>query len=154
MNQEVVKRTILAVDDAPANIDIVKGVLSQDYLVQAAINGEMALKIAQKKQPDLILLDIQMPEMDGFEVCRRLKSDPTTAAIPVLFVTGQSDVMNEAKGLMLGAVDFILKPIEPKLLLSRVRVHLTLAEEWQAKEEAYLARIESLEMQIQKIKNS
>jgi len=82
------KPVILAVDDTPENLDVVKGTLGADYTVRAAINGRIALKIAEKQLPDLILLDIMMPEMDGYEVCQKLKSDPRTAGIPVVFLTG------------------------------------------------------------------
>jgi PleD family two-component response regulator len=140
--------TILAVDDAPANIDMVKAVLSKHFFVQAAVNGKMALMIANKKKPDLILLDIMMPEMDGFEICRQLKQNPETASIPIIFLTGQDTIIEEAKGLMLGAVDFLLKPIEPKLLLSRVRVHLSHAEKWKKREGELLERIQTLETKL------
>ncbi|MBF0588231.1 MAG: response regulator [Magnetococcales bacterium] len=144
---------ILAVDDAPANIDVVKGILSEEYFVQAAINGQMALKIAKRKQPDLILLDIIMPEMDGFEVCRQIKAHPNTRDVPVIFVTGQNSVMDEAKGLMLGAVDFILKPVEPKLLLSRIRVHLNQRKRWLVRERELLTRITQLEHEVASLKS-
>ena len=120
------KITILAVDDTPANIDAVKGVLSKTYFVQAAVNGMMALKIVDKKRPDLILLDIMMPKIDGYEVCRRLKDNPDTKDIPVIFLTAKSDVSDETKGLELGAVDYITKPISPSILLERVKNHLEL----------------------------
>jgi putative two-component system response regulator len=114
--------TILVVDDAPSNIDVLRNILSADYKVKVAINGEGALKIAQKEpRPDLILLDVIMPEMDGFEVCRRLKENQATAAIPVLFVTGTADDYDVLKAKSLGAVGFIMKPIEGDVVLEVVR---------------------------------
>ncbi len=126
MSQDNPKPTILAVDDAPANIDVVKGALAEDYFVQAAVNGMMALKIIEKKKPDLILLDIMMPEMDGYEVCQRVKAEEKTRDIPIIFLTAMSKDMEEAKGLNLGAVDYITKPFNPDLLKARVRNQLEL----------------------------
>ena len=123
---EIKKQTILAVDDTLANIDVVKGVLAQDYLVQAALSGKMALKIIEKQKPDLILLDIMMPEMDGYEVCKLLKSQAETKDIPIVFLTAKSQEDDETKGLALGAVDYITKPISPPILKERVKNHLIL----------------------------
>ncbi len=120
------KQTILAVDDTLANIDVVKGVLAQDYLVQAALNGNVALKIIAKHKPDLILLDIMMPDMDGYEVCEILKSNEETKNIPIIFLTAKSQENDETKGLSLGAVDYITKPISPAILKERVKNHLAL----------------------------
>lgn len=120
------QETILAVDDTLANIEVVKGVLSQDYLVQAALNGPMALKIIEKHKPDLILLDIMMPEMDGYEVCQKLKGNDETKDIPVIFLTAKAQEEDETKGLSLGAVDYITKPISPAILKERVKNHLLL----------------------------
>ena len=113
------KKVILAVDDAPENLDIVKGLLSSHYTVRAAVNGQMALKIAEKTSPDLILLDIRMPGMDGYEVCRKLKADDATAGIPVIFLTGEADVSSEVAAV--GGEGYITKPIEPDALLDRIR---------------------------------
>ncbi|MBV6511844.1 MAG: Chemotaxis response regulator protein-glutamate methylesterase [Ignavibacteriaceae bacterium] len=118
--------TILIVDDAPENITILGEVL-QGYKKLVALNGEKALQIIQTKKPDLILLDIVMPGMDGFEVCRRLKEDPETKDIPVIFITGQTDISDETRGLDLGAVDFIPKPISAPVVLARVNNHLELS---------------------------
>ncbi len=126
MNQDMPKPTILTVDDAPANIDVVKEVFARDYIVQAAINGKMALKIIEKKKPDLILLDIMMPEMDGFMLCKHLKSNPDTAGIPIIFVTVIDETEDIIKGFKLGAVDYVTKPFKPPELLARVRTHLEL----------------------------
>ena len=120
------KLTILAVDDTPANIDVVKGILSEIYIVQAAVNGKMALKIIEQKKPDLILLDIMMPGMDGYEVCEHLKADKATCDIPIIFLTAKTDIADEIKGFKLGAVDYIAKPISPPILKERVKIHLEL----------------------------
>ncbi len=117
---------ILIVDDAPENIDVLGSVL-KDFKKSAAINGELALKLANgKNRPDLILLDIMMPGMDGFEVCRRLKANRETKNIPVIFITGKTSVEDETLGLELGAVDFIPKPISPPIVLARVKNQLEL----------------------------
>jgi putative two-component system response regulator len=119
--------TILVVDDTPANLSLMTGLLRDDYKVKAAIDGEKALRIAQASPPpDLILLDIMMPGMDGYEVCRRLKADPVTRDIPVIFLTAKSGVEDEKMGLDLGAVDYITKPISPPIVMARVRNHLVL----------------------------
>jgi len=120
------KATILTVDDTPANIDLVREVLSETYFVQAATSGKMALKIIEKKMPDLILLDVMMPEMDGYEVCEILKANEKTQDIPIIFLTAKVQVEDETKGLALGAVDYITKPISPPILLERVKNHLLL----------------------------
>jgi len=126
MSKDTSRLTILAVDDTPANIDVVKGVLSDRYFVQAAINGQMALKIIEKNKPDLILLDIMMPDMDGYEVCQKLKADVATRDIPIIFLTAKAEVEDETRGLELGAVDYITKPISPSILTERVKTHLEL----------------------------
>lgn len=113
------KKVILAVDDAPENLDVVKGLLSTHYTIKAAVNGQMALKIAEKQAPDLILLDIMMPGMDGYEVCRRLKADDTTANIPVIFLTGESEVASEVADV--GGAGYVIKPIEPDDLLDHIK---------------------------------
>jgi putative two-component system response regulator len=114
------QKTILVVDDTPSNIDVVKSILSETYLVQAAVNGKIALKIAEKKKPDLILLDIMMPDMDGYEVCKALKANPDTAGIPVIFVTGKDQKSEENEGLELGAIGYIMKPVDPSELKIKV----------------------------------
>ncbi len=118
MSGDESKNVILAVDDAPENLDVVKGLLSPHYTVKAAVNGQMALKIAEKQSPDLILLDIRMPGMDGYEVCRRLKADEATAGIPVIFLTGEADVTSEVAAV--GGAGYIKKPIDSDTLLARV----------------------------------
>ena len=113
-------KSVLIVDDTPANIHVIKSILQGDYKIKAATSGEKALQIVGKAPPDLILLDVMMPEMDGYEVCRQLKADPSTAAIPVLFVTGHADDEEQAKGMALGAVAYIAKPVDPEELLGHV----------------------------------
>jgi len=126
MIENILNRKILIVDDATENVDILGSILS-DYKRQVALNGEKALKIAfSDNKPDLILLDVMMPEMDGFEVCKRLKENPETKDIPVIFITAKSEVEDETKGLELGAVDFIPKPISPPVVLARVKNQLEL----------------------------
>ncbi|MEI6387178.1 MAG: response regulator, partial [Spirochaetota bacterium] len=106
--------TILVVDDQQQNLVIMGDLLMGDYMVKIATRGETALRIARSdRKPDLILLDIMMPVMDGYEVCRQLKADPATSVIPVIFLTARIDEEDERKGLSLGAVDYITKPINP-----------------------------------------
>ncbi|MCB2183167.1 MAG: response regulator [Desulfobulbaceae bacterium] len=121
------KSRILFVDDIPANIRILVEVLKEDYDVVFADNGQEGIKIAASDpQPDLILLDIMMPEMNGYEVCEKLKSDKKTSDIPVMFVTALTDDEEEEKGLKLGAVDYIKKPFSMGIVKSRVKTHLDL----------------------------
>ena len=119
------KPTILVVDDTLGNLTLVSSLLKKDYRVRVAINGEKALKIAfSETPPDLILLDVMMPGMDGYEVCRQLRHSPVTAHIPIIFLTAKSEVEDERKGLSLGASDYITKPISPPILEARVKTHL------------------------------
>ncbi len=120
------KASILVVDDTPANIDVLVGILQPEYRLKVALEGQTALKIAARTPPDLILLDIMMPQMDGLEVCRRLKADPATSSIPVIFVTALGEVQDEAAGLALGAVDYISKPVNAAVVRARVATHLAL----------------------------
>lgn len=129
---KISKPSILVVDDFPNNIDVIKSILHQDYRILAATSGELALKILSKQQVDLILLDVMMPKMDGYEVCRRLKSRQDTCDIPVIFVTALNDTENEEKGFETGAVDFISKPVVPAIVKARVRTHITLADQQSA----------------------
>ena len=117
---------LLIVDDQPVNIQAVYRVFADDHQVLMATSGEQALALCTQQQPDLVLLDVVMPGMDGYEVCRRLKVDPATREIPVIFITAHNDEAAETAGLDLGAVDFIAKPINPKVVRARVRTHLTL----------------------------
>ncbi|WP_291517534.1 two-component system response regulator [Acidovorax sp.] len=119
--------TILVVDDTPDNLTLMGTLLKEHYVVKVANSGEKALRIAQSApQPDLILLDIVMPGLDGHEVCRQLKDNAATRNIPVIFLTSRSDTDDERAGLALGAVDYITKPISPPILLARVNTHLAL----------------------------
>lgn len=122
--------TILVVDDVPTNIDVLVNILKDSYTVKAAISGKQALKIASSENPpDLILLDVMMPEMDGYEVCRHLKSNSATCDIPIIFVTAKSDSQDETTGLELGAVDYITKPFNALIVKARVRNHLALYDQ-------------------------
>ncbi len=123
------KPTILVVDDTPDNITVLCALLGDLYRNKIATSGERALKIARTEpHPDLILLDIMMPEMDGYEVCRRLKADPATRHIPVIFLTAKTQEGDETKGFELGAVDYIAKPVVPPVLMARVHTHLALRD--------------------------
>ena len=119
--------TILVVDDTPADLALMSDLLKHNHTVRVASSGEKALEIAASDAPpDLILLDIMMPGLDGYEVCRRLKREPKTANIPVIFLTARADMDDEIKGLELGAVDYIIKPISPPIVMARVKTHLLL----------------------------
>ena len=119
------KFNILVVDDTPDNLIMMSELLKDEYKVKVANNGEKALKISQSQTPpDLILLDIMMPVMDGYEVCRQLKANPQTQHIPVIFLTAKTDATDETKGLEIGAIDYITKPINPAILMARVKTHL------------------------------
>ena len=119
------KFNILVVDDTPDNLIMMSELLKDEYKVKVANNGEKALKISQSQTPpDLILLDIMMPVMDGYEICRQLKANPQTQHIPVIFLTAKTDATDETKGLEIGAIDYITKPINPAILMARVKTHL------------------------------
>jgi putative two-component system response regulator len=121
------KQTILLVDDTPDNIALLSALLKDRYKIKIATNGLKALQIASAEpSPDLILLDVMMPEMDGYEACRRLKAAPATADIPVMFLTAKIQPEDEEMGLSLGAVDYITKPISPPIVLARVATQLSL----------------------------
>ena len=119
---------ILIVDDQPNNLNVLTEMLAQqtDYALYTAVNGEMALRNVGRVQPDIILLDIMMPGVDGFAVCRRLKADPTTADIPILFLSSKTDVQDKVRGFELGAVDYVTKPFQAGEVLARLRTHLDL----------------------------
>ena len=122
------KHTVLVVDDEKANINVLVELMKKEYRILVANNGEKALAIASREKPDLILLDIMMPEMDGYEVLRHLKADSRTMEIPVIFLTAMSQITDEEKGLNLGAVDYIVKPISPSIMMARVKTHLILKQ--------------------------
>jgi sigma-B regulation protein RsbU (phosphoserine phosphatase) len=129
MNDQVKKQAVLVVDDTPVNIKVLMETLKGDYRIVAAVNGERALQLAASDPvPDIILLDVMMPEMDGYEVCAKLKADAKTRDIPIIFVTAMSDTQNETKGFELGAVDYITKPISPPVVSARVKNHLELKQ--------------------------
>ncbi|SDL37572.1 Signal transduction histidine kinase [Maridesulfovibrio ferrireducens] len=121
------KARILVVDDTPANLDILSELLSIKYRVSVAINGDDALQIAlSDEQPDLVLLDIMMPGINGYQVCTAMKTNERTRQIPIIFVTSMDEIENEEKGLSLGAVDYIIKPFNPSIVMARVKNHLSL----------------------------
>lgn len=124
------KQTVLIVDDEPTNIMVLQKVLQDDYHVRAATNGERAIEIAQSETPpDIILLDVMMPGIDGFEVCRRLKGQRSSEHIPIIFVTAMGEIADEARGFELGAVDYIHKPISAPIVKARVRTHLAMYDQ-------------------------
>ena len=120
------KPKLLVVDDQPINIQVMNQIFAADFQVFMATSGVQALTICQNNPPDLVLLDVVMPGMDGFEVCTRLRADEATRNIPVIFVTAHSDAAQETRGLEAGAVDFISKPVNPAVVRARVKTHLTL----------------------------
>lgn len=127
MNEADQKKTVLVVDDAPSNIHIVNSILADLYRVRIATNGTKALELAKSAPaPDLILLDVMMPGLDGYEVCSRLKNDPETREIPVIFLTAQTEIQDEMRGFEVGAVDYIHKPFSTPVVKARVQTHLAL----------------------------
>ena len=155
MPEHFEKQIILVVDDTTENIDVLDGILKADYKIKAALNGERALKIANgEKSPDLILLDIMMPGMDGYEVCRQLKSRADTKKIPVIFVTAKGEVADESKGFEVGCVDYITKPVSPPLVKARVETHLALYDQNRVLEEKVMQRTAQLREAFGKIKSA
>jgi putative two-component system response regulator len=140
------KQTILVVDDAPENIDLLNLVLGGLYQIKVALNGEKALEIASNAAdlPDLILLDVMMPGMDGYEVCRQLKTSPLTYKIPVIFVSALNETQDESKGFEVGAVDYITKPVSTPIVRARVKTHLALHDQNRLLEERIRERTEEL----------
>ncbi|ATC81872.1 response regulator [Pseudoalteromonas agarivorans] len=128
------KPRILIVDDEPANLKVMREVLGNQYRMSFAKSGAAALALLEKEQPKLILLDIMMPDMNGFEVCEMLKSTPALSHIPIIFVTALGDESDEFKGFELGAVDYITKPISPAIVRARVKTHLSLVQAEQLKQ--------------------
>ncbi len=139
-------RPILVVDDEAINLATLKQILAPQHPLVFARSGHECLVAAAKHQPALILLDVQMPELDGYEVCRRLKADPQTEHIPVIFVTALADIGDEAAGFDCGAVDYIVKPVSPALVLARVRTHLSLVRASML--ERYIAQLEAQQLKI------
>ncbi|MCA9781621.1 MAG: response regulator, partial [Candidatus Eremiobacteraeota bacterium] len=126
MDEERPPSTILIVDDAPENIKVLGGALTQDYKILVARDGESALKLARTEPVDMVLLDIVMPGIDGYEVCRRLKADEMTRELPVIFITTLDATEDETTGLELGAVDYITKPFRLPIVKARVKTHMDL----------------------------
>ncbi len=116
--------TVLVIDDEPFNLSLMDGLLSKDYNILKASNGPMALELAFAEPPDLILVDVMMPVMDGFEVCRRLKDNAATMHVPVIFITAKNEIQDEELGFSVGASDFIHKPISAPIVSARVKTHL------------------------------
>lgn len=119
---------ILIVDDEPVNLRVLRQILQEKYKLSFARSGNDALQLIQNEHPDLILLDIMMPEMTGLEVCQQLKETPSTSHIPIIFVTALQDSVDEAHGFEIGAVDYIVKPVVPSVVLARVKTHLSLVQ--------------------------
>lgn len=146
MSQDSAK--ILIVDDTPVNVQILNDTLQHEFKTYFALNGQEALQQAASIAPDLILLDIMMPGMDGFEVCRRLKEDEAMRNIPVIFITALEQAAEESRGLKLGAADYITKPFNPELVLLRVRNHVELKN----RRDALVQRTGELEKALAEIK--
>src|SRR5215472_10056953 len=129
MSDQEEKKLLLVVDDNPSHIHVVHSILKDDYKIRIATTGTKALDLAKvEPQPDLILLDVMMPDMDGYEVCGRLKADEETRDIPVIFLTLKMEVADETRGFEVGAVDYIHKPFSPPIVKARVKTHLLLRE--------------------------
>jgi putative two-component system response regulator len=139
------KQAILVVDDIPDNIDILSSILKPEYRVKVATSGRKTLEIAASRDaPDMILLDVMMPDMDGFEVCVRLKENPVTRKIPVIFVTSKDEIVDETIGFLSGGVDYILKPVSSPIVQARVRTHLALYDQSRILERKVLERTREL----------
>jgi len=145
------KQTVLVVDDIKSNIDMLVDILTDTYDVAVALDGEAALEIVRIHPPDLVLLDIMMPGMDGYEVCRRLKSARETTNIPVIFVTSRNEIEDEQQGLELGAVDYITKPISPSIVKARVKNHLALKEARDHLEDLVAERTRALLLKVKEL---
>ena len=144
MESVKIPSSVLIVDDMPQNISLLNAALMDDYTVIVATGGQQALDICQVVPVDIILLDVMMPEMDGFETCRALKRDPLTSAIPVIFVTALGETKDESAGFACGAVDFITKPIRETIVRARVKTHLALYDQNRELERQVLERTAEL----------
>lgn len=144
----MVKKKLLVVDDTPENLIILYKILRKGYEVLGANSGKEALLALAENRPDLILLDVMMPEMDGLEVCRILKDDSRYREIPVIFITALSDEVDESRGFEAGAVDFLSKPVNPVILSHRVAVHLQL----QSQKEALTRKNQELQEALSRVK--
>jgi len=130
MSESNKKAIVLIVDDSPENIDILSHILKSEYKVKAALDGNKAILIANRTpHPDIILLDIMMPGMDGYEVCQQLKKNPVSAKIPIILITAKNHDADEQRGLELGAVDYISKPINPSIVKALVSTHIALYDQ-------------------------
>jgi len=139
--------TILIVDDSPENIALISSLLKSSFRIRVATDGQTALRLVSAAAlPDLVLLDVEMPGLDGYEVCRRLKGDPRTSEVPVIFLTARSDVDDEKTGFELGAVDYITKPISPAIVSARIRTQLQL----KASRDFLRSKSEFLEQEVQR----
>lgn len=136
---------VLVVDDEPYNLQLMRQILGETYRLSLAPDGRKAIEATLRARPDIILLDVMMPDMDGYETCARLKSDPRTAGIPVIFVTARGDVSDESRGFEVGAVDYITKPVSRPIVLARVGAHLALYDQQRACEETVRMRTAELE---------
>ena len=143
MDQSISQARILIVDDEPANLKVMREVLARNYRLSFAKSGTVALQLIENDPPKLILLDVMMPDMNGFEVCKILKANPKTAHIPVIFVTALTQEQDESEGFSLGAVDYITKPISPAIVKARVKTHLSLVQAEQLKQ-AHVDLVERL----------
>lgn len=139
------KAKVLVVDDTPENIDILVGILGEHYKVIVALDGAKALMLAQKNPPDIILLDVMMPDMDGYQVCEQLKAQAVTRFIPIIFVTALSEVADEARGFAMGAVDYITKPLSAPIVLARVKTQLALYDQKRLLESQVKERTQELD---------
>ena len=145
MQEQIPQWTILVVDDEPINLKVLQYILKDSFGLVFARDGETAIEAAEKHRPDLILLDIMMPGMDGYEVCRHLKANPSTSKIPVIFVTALSNDEDESKGFATGGVDYITKPVSAPIVLARVKTHLALHDQQIACETTIMHRTAELE---------
>ncbi|MZH03475.1 MAG: two-component system response regulator [Nitrospinae bacterium] len=155
MNDHAPRQTILIVDDNPENIFFLGEILKNNYNVKAATSGKEALKIVWKDNPpEMILMDVVMPEMNGFEVCRLLKQRSSSQRIPVIFITSLDEHLDEAKGFEAGGVDYIAKPFQPSTVLARVKTHLTLYDQNRVLEEKVVERTQSLYQRAKEVSDT
>ncbi|MDX8398802.1 MAG: response regulator [Gallionellaceae bacterium] len=124
MSDDYIRLKVMVVDDTAINLELMNKMLSADYDLQLVNSGKKAIELAEASPPDLILLDIVMPELDGFEVCRHLKDNPKTSHVPIIFITAKNEIEDEKLGFELGASDFIHKPVSAPILAARVKTHL------------------------------
>jgi CheY-like chemotaxis protein len=154
LQEKIKRKTILVVDDTPDNLTFISGLLKDDYRVKVANNGQKAITIARSNDPpDLIMLDIMMPGMDGYDVCRMLKADPQSPDIPIIFLTAKAEIEDERQGLELGAVDYITKPVSPPILMARVKTQLTLKESYDNLRELLQFREDMVNMIVHDLRN-